>query len=60
MPDMDGLLCVDGQQHAFVMTTWVSSGSSSYWASELMCPTCGAVVYRDDARDPWQWVRGSP
>lgn len=59
MPDMGGLLCVNGLQHIFVMTTWVSSGATSFWASEMMCPTCGTVVYRDDTRDPWHWVTGT-
>ncbi len=54
MPD-DDRLCVSGVQHAFVMTSWNTEGATSSFANELLCPTCGTTLYRDDVRQPWRW-----
>ena len=54
MPD-DDALCLNGLQHDFVMTSWNTEGATSSFANELMCPTCSTLLYREDARDPWQW-----
>lgn len=49
------LLCVDGLQYAFVMTTWESRGDEHNYASELLCPTCGTVPTRETEGDGWRW-----
>ena len=57
--DPDGVLCVGGRQHAFVVTEWEQSGAESFWALELFCATCGTTAFRQGDTGAWSWNPGT-
>jgi hypothetical protein len=61
MAKAEGLLCENGLQHSFVVTTWESVGGESHWASELLCPTCDTSIVRSTGDDgAWRWIVPGP
>jgi hypothetical protein len=54
--DAGGRLCLRGRQHVFVVVGWDAGGAESLWAYEMVCPTCGTELSRDQGTDPWRWI----